>query len=482
MAQELLINVSPLETRIALVSNGRLREMFVERKSFPPLVGNVYLGKVTKILSGANAAFVNCGLERSTFLSAKDARFPGDDSGKESYISDSVEEGSEILVQVVQEPMVDKGARVRSQISLVGRYLVFMPYQRKVNVSRRLTDAREQARLTSLIEGVIESSDGVIVRTIAEGVDSEVLVKDLLDLKERWSDIQDTANQKRAPATIYTEIDPLLQRLRDRLSISVDAVLIDDRTTFSRAQTFCESYVPTFSANLKLLSKPGSAFDNYELEQQIEEMSEPEVLLSSGGTLYIEETQSMTVIDVNSARSRGASNRTEVFYQTNLEAAREVAWQLQLRNIGGIVVIDFINMRLTEQRDKVLRELKTALAKDPARVHLTQFSRLGLVELTRMRTRRSHVHELTGECEHCEGVGRLKTAYSVAVEVLRHLSMETQFEPGRDFSVITNPEVVAILEGQERAAVKDLERQSAASFTFVPDPSFARETFELMPV
>lgn len=482
MPHELLVNVSPLETRIALVSKGRLREMFVERTSFPSLVGNVYLGKVTKILAGGNAAFVDCGLERSAFLSAKDARLPGDDTEKESYISDSVQEGSEVIVQVLKEPLADKGARVRSQLSLAGRYLVFMPYQCTVNVSRRLTDANERARLTDLVEGIIDPSDGVIVRTVAEGVESEVLVKDLLHLKERWAEIQETANQKQAPAIIYAEIDPVLQRLRGHLSVSVDAVRIDDRATFSRAQTFCRTYAPTFSAKLELLTKPGSAFDKYELEQQIEEMGEPKVFLRSGATLYIEETQSMTVIDVNSARSIGASNRTEIFYQTNLEAAREVAWQLRLRNIGGIVVIDFINMRLSEQRDKVLTELKTALATDPARVHLTQFSRLGLVELTRMRTSRSHAHEWTQECEYCQGIGRLKTAYSVAVEVLRCLLVETRFEPGQDFSVITSPEVVAILEGQERAAVEVLERQSAASFRFVPDPSLERETFELVPI
>ena len=482
MAQELLINVSPLETRIALVSGGRLREVFAERKGYPSLVGNVYLGKVTKILTGANAAFVDCGLERSGFLLAKDACLPGEDSDKESYISDSVQEGSQIMVQVFKEPMADKGARIRSRISFAGRYLVFMPDQCTVNFSRRLTDKEERDRLTGLVEGVVNPSDGVIVRTVAEGVDSEIFVKELLHLKERWVEIQETASKAQAPATIYAEIDPVLQKLRDHLSVSVDAVLIDDRATFSRARTFCERYMPTFSAKVELLSKPGSAFENYELEQQIEEMSTPKVHLRSGGTLYIEETRSMTVIDVNSARSVGISNRTEIFYQTNLEAAREIAWQLRLRNIGGIVAIDFINMQLPEKRDKVLTELKTALATDPAHVYLTQFSRLGLVELTRARTRRSYAHELTEECEHCHGIGRLKTAYSVAVEVLRCLSVETRFEAGRNFSVITNPEVVAILEGQERTAVEDLQRQSAASFRFVSDPSIEREAFKLVPI
>ena len=482
MTQELLINVSPRETRIALVSQGYLRELFIEREEHRSLVGNVYLGRVTKILAGANAAFVDCGLERSAFLVANDARPPGDFQNNRMDISDLVQEGAEVIVQVIKEPIGDKGARVRSRIALAGRYLVLIPDGDKVNISRRLTDIEERARLTTLIEGAIEPGDGVIIRTVSQGVESEDLANDLLSLKECWSDIQAASDQTDAPSCIHAELDLVLRILRDRLSISIDAVFIDDRAIFSSAQDFCKRFMPTLADRVELLTTSGTAFDNYEIEQQIEDMIRPEVSLRSGGTLYIEETRSMTVIDVNTARFKGSSGRKDAVFQTNMEAAREVAQQLHLRNIGGIVVVDFINMESSDTCTKVFTELETALANDPARVHLKKFSEFGLVELTRMRTRESYAHEVTEVCEHCQGVGRVKTAYTVAIEILRSLSVEVRFEPGRDFSVVAAPEVVAILGDQERAALENLQYKAAASLKLVSDSDLEREAFELVPL
>ncbi|HIO03112.1 MAG TPA: Rne/Rng family ribonuclease, partial [Alphaproteobacteria bacterium] len=247
MTQELLINVSPRETRIALVSQGHLRELFIEREEHRSLVGNVYLGRVTKILAGANAAFVDCGLERSAFLVANDARPPGDFQNNRMDISDLVQEGAEVIVQVIKEPIGDKGARVRSRIALAGRYLVLIPDGDKVNISRRLTDIEERARLTTLIEGAIEPGDGVIIRTVSQGVESEDLANDLLSLKECWSDIQAASDQTDAPSCIHAELDLVLRILRDRLSISIDAVFIDDRAIFSSAQDFCKRFMPTLA-------------------------------------------------------------------------------------------------------------------------------------------------------------------------------------------------------------------------------------------
>ena len=482
MTRELLVNVSPRETRIALVSQGHLRELFIEREEYRSLVGNVYLGRISKFLAGANAAFVDCGVQRSAFLVANDARPPGEVGNCQMDISDLVQEGAELMVQGVKDPIGDKGARVRSQIALAGRYLVFMPNGDKVNISRQLTDIEERARLTALVEGVIEPGDGVIIRTVSQGADSEDLANDLLSLKECWTGIQAASDQSEAPSCIHVELDPVLRNLRDRLSTSIDSVFIDDRATFSSAQDFCKRFMPALSERVELLTTPGSAFDNYEIEQQIEDMIWPEVSLHSGGTLYIEETQSMTVIDVNTARFRGSSSRKDAVFRTNMEAASEVAQQLRLRNIGGIVVVDFINMESSDNCTKVFTELETALAKDPARVHLRKFSEFGLVELTRMRTRESYAHEITEVCEHCQGVGRIKTAYTVAIEILRCLSAEVRFEPGRDFSVVAAPEVVGILGDHERAAFEDLQYKAAVSFKLVSDSGLEREVFELVPL
>ena len=482
MTQEVLINVAPRETRIALVAEGRLRELFIEREDHRSLLGNIYLGRVSKILSNANAAFVDCGLERSAFLSANDARPSGQSHNNRTDISDLVQEGAEVMVQVVKEPIGGKGARVRCRIALAGRYLVFMPNGDAINISRRLTDTAERERLTDLINDVIEPQDGVIIRTVSSGIDSSDLAEDLLRLKERWKDIQMGSSRVTAPSCVDTDLEPVLRNLRDRLTYSIDAVFIDDRATFSSAQTFCQQFMPEFVDRLELLATPGSAFDGYELEQQIEEMLVPEVRLRSGGTLYLEETQSMTVIDVNTAGFKGTSNQATTILRTNMEAACEVAWQLRLRNIGGLVVIDFINMDSPDSRAKVFTELEAALSKDSTRVHLTNFSELGLVELTRTRTRESYSHRITEWCEYCQGLGRVKTVDVVATEILRSLSYGTRTEPGRDFSVVASPEVVAILDGQERPALEDLEYKAAATFELVSDLELEREVFEVFPL
>ena len=480
MSQDILINVFPWETRVALVAGGRLRELFVERQRGSSLLGNVYLGRVTKVLTSVNAAFVDCGLERSAFLSAGDARPYSQQDGNKYDISELVEEGRELLVQVIADPIGDKGARICARISLSGRNLVFLPKGQKINISRKLTDVEERQRLSKIVEDGIASKEGAIIRTIAKEADSTTVIEELRDLQARWSKILVSANKVRAPSCVEMELPTVLRNLRDRLVPSIDSIVVDDSEMFSIARNFCDRFIPDFVERFELRLPPETAFDDYEIEEQIENMMSPEVNLPSGGSLFIEETQSMTVIDVNTGRFSNKASRETAVLRTNMEASKEIALQLQLRNIGGIIIVDFINMKTLEDRSKVLLKLKNAVSTDTAHVQLTTFSDFGLLELTRRRSRSSYLHGFSEWCESCEGVGRIKTAHTVAIEVLRSLWVRTQVEPGHNFSVFAAPEVVEVLNGQQMTALKDIERRSAVSCNIVSNANLERDFFELV--
>lgn len=477
---DILINVLPWQTRIALVADGKLREISLETETKHSALGSVYLGKVTKILKSANAAFVDCGLERATFLSGNDARSLISEDRKQLNISELVHEGEKIIVQLIKEPIGHKGAQVRTGILLPGRFLVFRPSGVGVNVSRKLENGDERKRLSNIVASELRPDEGVIIRTGAEGEAPESIIAELASLKERWSQIVSQSKKTKKPGCINEELPPVLRYLRDRLVRSINSIVVDDRAMFFKVQEFCTQYFPEVMDKLELRLFPMNSFDDFEIEEQLENLVSAEVSLPSGGTIVLEETQAVTVVDVNTAKYRNTSSRDKAVIETNTEAAKEIPVQLQLRNIGGIVVIDFINMKDDNDRSKVMTKLKKATQADPAPIHVSNFSEFGTVELTRRRVGNSHLHSLYEQCEECQGLGRIKTVNTVALEILRTLWARAQLEPGQEFSVLAAPEVIETLNVSQRNAINKIELKSAASFNLIVNDTFARETFELL--
>ncbi|MDP6351030.1 MAG: Rne/Rng family ribonuclease [Alphaproteobacteria bacterium] len=478
MSDELLIGVAPRETRIALVSEGRLRELTVVRDDVGTLIGNIYLGRIEKVVSGIDAAFVDCGIGRAAFLAATDAgpRVPAADTIPR--INERVQEGQALAVQVTKDPNSDKGARVTTRLTLPGRYLVYGPEHPGLSISRRIEDADERDRLTSLVEGWADPG-GYILRTAAAGAEIHDLETDRAALRAEWAEIEAANAGLTAPALLHGDLPPVLRSLRDRLTESVDRVAIDDRVVLGEAHRYCDQAMPGFSDRFALHSGPEPLFDLYDLESQIDEAMMPEVRLPSGGTLVIEEIQAMTVIDVNTARFTGVSTHDDTVLRTNLEAAREIPWQLRLRNIGGIIVVDFIGMDSADHHEQVLAELGAAAAGDPAPMWIGGVSHLGLVEMTRKRARASLGRALSEPCPACDGLGCVKTTRTVAFEALRAASRDARDRPQRGLSIVAAPDVVALLEGPESGAVADIARLCADGIELIADPGLPRDSFEI---
>ncbi len=504
MQKLLLVNADGPEKRIALLENEQLAEFHVERPNERGIVGNVYKGCVVRVLPGMQAAFVDIGIERAAFLYVADVGGkPGDLSNlfytdteeqedpdelpreelthamQIAPIQERIQEGQEILVQVAKEPIGTKGARITSYISLPGRHLVFMPKVDHVGISRRITAEPERKRLREIVDSIRPAGAGFVVRTVAEGQGQETLQTDMEFLIKLWNDILHRNSTEEAPSLLYRDLDLSLRTMRDLFSDEVEKVIVDDTHEYERLNQFISSFSPRHKSALTLYTGTEPLFDSFGLEMEVDRCLERKVWLKSGGYLIIDHSEALTSIDVNTGRYVGRRSLEDTITKTNLEAVREVVNQLRLRNIGGIIIIDFIDMERESNREKVWHTLHDALKTDRAKCNVLKISDLGLVEMTRKRVRESLGQQLTEPCPFCEGKGFIKSTLTVCYEVLREMRRQAPGLPGDVVVVCVNPEVADLLAASEQDHVTLLEKRFGKTIVVKAEPNFHIEQFEI---
>lgn len=496
MSEELLVNVTPRETRVAVVENGMLQELHIERGSQRGVVGNIYKGKVQRVMPGMQAAFVDIGLERAAFLHANDIFRAAQVDAVEGEVAapsaasqqmqvpigELLRDGAEVVVQVVKDPIGSKGARLTTQISVPSRYLVLLPRSKVVGISARIEDEAERARLKALMAELTASGGehGYIVRTNAEGQPAEALAEDIAYLRRVWELIERNAAEAKVGGRVYEDLSLPLRAVRDLIRRDVDKVKVDSRETCERLREFAARYMPALADKVEHYTGARPVFDLYGVEDEIQRALDKEVPLKSGGYLVIDQTEAMTTVDVNTGSFLGQRNLEETVYRTNLEAAQAVARQLRLRNLGGIIIIDFIDMVDPEHRRQVLRTLEKSLARDHAKTTVYDFSPLGLVEMTRKRTVESLERQLCEPCHECGGRGMLKTPETVTYEIFREIVRAVrQFDAAR-LLVIASPKVVARITDEESNAVAELEEFIGKTIRFQADAQYLQEQFDVV--
>ena len=490
MSEEILINVTPRETRVAVIQNGMLQEVQIERASRRGYVGNIYKGRVQRVMPGMQAAFVDAGLERTAFLHASDILRPAHEAGDDidasngrptPSINELVHEGQQIIVQVMKDPLGTKGARLTTQLSIPSRYLVLLPYSKVLGVSARIEDEAERLRLKTQMAALIgESPLGYIVRTNAEGQSPEALAEDVAYLRRAWDAIQNSMRQSQVGQRVYEDLPLPLRAMRDRMHGSIEKVRVDSRGTAERLQEFVRRFMPELAERIEHYTGERPIFDLYGVEDEIGRALHKQVPLKSGGTLVIDQTEAMTTVDVNTGSFLGQRNLEETVYRTNLEAAQSVARQLRLRNLGGIIIIDFIDMADAEHRRQVLRTLEKALTGDHARTCVHEFSPLGLVEMTRKRTTESLERQLCEPCPTCSGRGSLRTAETVVYQIFREITRAVRQFDASNLLVIAAPTVVSRVMEEESAAVAELEEFLGKSIRFQADEHCLQEQYDVV--
>jgi ribonuclease G len=464
MSVEILINASSHEARVAVLENGVLQEVFLERGSRRGLIGNVYKGKVSRVLPGMQAAFIEIGLDRTAFLHASDILDPrhadtGIEPPRSENIRTLVSEGSEILVQVLKDPMGSKGARLTTYITLPSRYLVYMPHGRGIGISARIENETERARLRNTLQTYSQAgeSEGFIVRTAAEDASADALRADMLYLRKLWEVIRSDGLLARAGVLVHADLPLRLRALRDLMTGDVDRVLVDQPAAFREMQEFARTFMPEAVPRIELYDEVRPVFDLHHVEEEIQKSLDRKVALKSGGYVIIDQTEAMTTVDVNTGAFVGHRNLEETIFRTNLEASVAIARQLRLRNLGGIIIIDFIDMAEAEHRRQVLQSLERALAGDHAKTSISSVSPLGLVEMTRKRTRESLEHLLCQPCPTCEGRGFVKTAETVSHEIFREILRQSRQFEFEQLMVLAHQDVIERLLDEESAALAELE-------------------------
>ena len=481
MSEEILINVTPPETRVAVIENGVVQEIMVERTAKRGLVGNIYKGKVCRVLPGMQAAFVDAGLERAAFLHASDIHT--EDNQKSDQIADLVREGGEVIVQVVKDPLGTKGARLTTNISIPSRYMVFMPNVNNVGVSQKIEDETERARLREILTSYAEANNinaGFIARTAAEGVSEEALQTDMRFLLRLWTSLQERAAAAPHRELIHEDLPLALRALRDLINAEVEKIRIDSRSTWEKAQRFALKYIPDQRSSIEYYPGERPLFDLYGVEDEIQKALERKVDLKSGGHLVIDQTEAMTTIDVNTGAFVGHRNLEETIFKTNLEAAQAICRQLRLRNLGGIIIIDFIDMTDDEHKRQVMRALERCLARDHAKTHISEVSSLGLVEMTRKRTRESLEHVLCESCPTCGGRGTLKTAETTCFDIFRDILREWRQFDVEQLLVLASQEVVDRLLDEESQDLAELEQFIGRPIKLQAETLYNQEQYDVV--
>jgi len=520
MSAELLINVTPRETRVALIESGMLQEIFIERANRRGLVGNIYKGRVCRVLPGMQAAFVDVGLDRAAFLHASDIAdadaqqvrdAPSCDGGpgpartepasmlrNGAAITDLVHDGQEVLVQVIKDPLGTKGARLTTHVSIPSCHLVYMPGAGTIGVSQRIEDEDERKRLRELVREAARRADGhsagpgdaaceewtpadgYIVRTAAEGCPETVVEADMAFLRKLWASVSGSAAAVNGPGIVHEDLTLVIRTLRELSATAIERVRIDSHDTFEHVLDFTGRFLPEMTPRIELYTGEGPIFELYAVEDEIRKALHRKVQLKSGGHIVIDQTEAMTTVDVNTGGFVGHRNFEETIFKTNLEAAQTIARQLRLRNLGGIIIIDFIDMRDDAHKRQVLRALEKALARDHTRTHISNVSPLGLVEMTRKRTRESLERVLCDPCPTCDARGSIKSADTVCYEIFREILREArQFDTER-LLVIASPEVTDQLVDEESSAFAELEAFIGKPITLQVESRYSREQYDVV--
>ncbi len=480
--QDILINWAPQETRVAIVENGAVQELHIERTLERGLVGNVYLGKVARVLPGMQSAFIDIGLDRAAFLHVADLNPPaGAGGGRGDAAATPIErqifEGQSLTVQVIKDPIGSKGARLSAQVSIAGRMLVFLPHDRHIGISQKIGSAEAREQLRARMHALVgDDGGGFILRTNAEEATDAELADDIAYLRKTWAGIRERA-QSNPPGTLLHQDLSLAERvLRDLSHEATQTIRIDSGLQFDRLKAFGDTYMPRSAAKLELYRGERPIFDLFGIEEEIVRALARRVELKSGGTLVIDQTEAMTTVDVNTGGFVGARNFEDTVFKTNLEAAGAIARQLRLRNLGGMVIVDFIDMAREEHQAAVLAEFRKQLARDRTRTTVSGFSQLGLVELTRKRTRESLAHMLCEPCPTCEGRGQVKTARTVCYDILREAR---QFAP-KEFRIVASAAVVEMLLDEESVHLAGLSEFIGKPISLSTEPSLNPEQYDIV--
>jgi ribonuclease G len=493
MSNVLFLSVNPFETRVAVFENSRLVSYRAERHRMSSVVGNLYKGRVNRVLPGMQAAFVDIGLHRNAFLYVREAGGILDDftdiflaedeaslqpDASQSDISDLLRQGQEALVQVVKDPLGTKGARLTTHVSLPGRFLVYLPNVRQIGISRRITDVEERTRLKELVEGFGDAG-GWIVRTAGEDQGLAELEADRRNLLQFWEKIQAQAEGARAPSLIHRELSPVLRSVRDMFTQNVSEVWIDDEESFEEVLDYFEQTDPHLVDRVKLYRQTTDLMSSFGIDRELEKALRPKVWLKSGGYLVINQTEALVTIDVNTGKFVGLESLEETVFTLNQEATLEIVHQLRLRDLGGIIVIDFIDMEEPEHRNTIYETLAEELAHDPARTQLLPMSDIGLVQLTRKRTRPSLERTLSRECPYCHGSGRIKALATVCLEIRRELIAAAGGDVDQQISLTVHPAVSHYLQGPFRELMRELEDTHGLRIILRENPLLHEEQFEI---
>lgn len=482
MSDEILINVTPPETRVAVVENGILQEIFIERTRRRGLVGNIYKGQILRVLPGMQAAFIDIGLERSAFLHFSDINPKPFNSDANGSIETLLQEGQEVMVQVSKDPIGGKGARLTTEIAIPSRYQVYMPFSSFSGVSQRIESEAERERLKACIDAFREEygSGGYIARTAAEGVDEFVLRADMLFLFKLWKAIQERYAQAPGRSLVHQDLPLAVRALRDLYRGKVEKIRVDSREVYQRLVQFADEFIPEVAPLIELYTGTRPLFDIYGIEDEIQKALQRKVQLKSGGFLVFDQTEAMTTIDVNTGGFVGGRNLEETIFKTNMEAAQAIARQLRLRNLGGIIIIDFIDMQDEDHRRQVLKALEKSLEKDHTKTTICAVSSLGLVEMTRKRTRESLEQILCEPCPCCGGRGVLKTAETTCLEIFREIIREVRQYEVESLLVLASNEVVERLLDEEASTLAELERSLKVRIRFRAEPQYNQEQYDVV--
>jgi ribonuclease G len=500
MDSEILINATRDEVRVGLLDGGQVVEFYVERKREASLVGNIYKGKIVKILPGMQSAFVDIGLEKAAFLYVTDIHAGleefapfleeeekvnalelelGSKKGRPDLaIEELIQEGQEILVQASKDPIGGKGARVTSYVTIPGRYLVLMPNVEHIGISRRISDESERARLKTIVENIKPRGYGLIIRTASEGSGEEDLKKDLEFLLLLWETVQKKKDRVSAPTLLYSDLDLVFRSVRDLMVQDVKRLVVDSAEEYERIKDFVRTYFEKFLGKIELYEGTEPIFDAFGIEFDISRALGRKVWLKSGGYIVIDQTEAMTVIDVNTGKFVGKEELEDTILKTNLEAVKEIAYQIRLRNLGGIIIVDFIDMEKYENRDRVFNAFVEAMKKDRAKNTISHISELGLIQMTRKRVRESLGRTLCETCPYCEGKGFVKSPKTLCYEIFRKVTRLAK-HGGERIIVTAHPSVAELLTDEERAGMEDIENRYSIKVTIKESRSFHQENYEV---
>lgn len=520
MAKELVVNQTHSESRIALIENGEILDFLIDRQTHKneshPVVGNIYLGKVLRVLPGMQSAFIDIGQERAAFLYVDDAYLPTLEEQREIQtriqstegtpkkmgeiipdeystltetvdmkfrsdikIQDFLKEGDEIVVQIAKEPISTKGPRVTRHITLAGRHIVYMPFIEHTGVSRRIESDEERKRLKDILDSIRPEGVGIIARTVAEGQSYKVLKNDYNNLVKIWKDVNKKIEKAKAPLELHQDLSFIQRSLRDIMDEDVDNIICDSKTSVKQVEKFIQRFVPHHKAKIKFYDGETPIFEHFGIDIEIERALSNQVFLKSGGSINIDQTEALVSIDVNTGKFVGKKTLEETILKTNLEAVKEISYQLRVRNCGGIIIIDFIDMEKEEHRIQVFQALLEALKKDRSKTNVLPISGLGLVEMTRKRTRDTLIRTMCEPCPYCEGVGRVKSVETVSFEVIREIQKVVKRTQAVKITVFAHPEVCAKLSSENFGIIELLEETYNKTFLIRADNNYHIEQYEI---